>query len=348
MPSALPKDAEKHYVPGCVPETIRNLTAAAERGEFGYGVVAAFIKAVEQGLDPRFSKTRPVPVAMLEAIRANPDMEPRKIVYVGLKEGRWDWADVEAFEENADALAQSRAKRPSKTVYLTRSRRARVHRPRTTGAFAPKISLDAVCDHQLSDGAKTTLALIMARAGRSAKLVTYTSSLATQLGRTTRTLRNHFAQLEEAGLIRRRAGTHVNTVEIEILEACRPEPYQEPEDIAAYRTVRSSPNPSVRLLAETIVMLASETGAAPRPEGGGRKGISAFNPDLRFLESAPRRDARLSPPTSHSTLLQMHRPPGFRPYDAVRRHGTQSAFQPNRMESSTLSSSAVKDAFSWR
>lgn len=316
MPAALPAEAEPYVVPGSIPETVRRLTAAAERGEFAWSVVASFIRAAESGRDVRFAKTKPVPLRMREAIEAEPGVPPRAIIYRGLEQGLWTWEDVEAFEANAEALSSARRPRERRGVYLTRSRRARRRPPDTGGQFVPKMALDAICDHRICDGAKALLALILARAGKSDTLVTYTSSLASQMGRTPRTVRNHFRQLEEAGLIRREPGRHPNTVKITVTAACRPDPYVEPMEIKAFRVARRSEVAAVRMLADaTLIACWREHRDLLVPEGG-RKGISAFNLDSRLESASPLaalpdglQKGALSPPTTHSTLLRKL-PPG--------------------------------------
>lgn len=315
MSDPLPLEAEQYVVPGCIPDSIRNLTAAAERGEFGYSVIAGFLSAVERGRDPRFAKTRPVPMRMREAIEANPDLPPRQVIYKGLQDGLWSWEDVETFERNAEALSAARHRPQPRGVYLTRGRRVRRRPPDTGGQFVPKMALDAICDWRICDGAKACLAILLARAGKADCLVTYTSSIATQMGRTARTVRNHFRQLEEAGLIRREPGGHPNTVKVTILPPCRPEPYVEPLDVKAFRLARRCSNPAIRTMADAVVLASWN---AYRPElcpQEGRKGISAFNPTTILKGETgegegPRPRPHLSPPTSHSTLLK--RMPPFR------------------------------------
>lgn len=338
MSEALPIEAEQYVVPGSVPETIRRLTDAAERGEFGYSVIARFVRAADSGRDPRFAKTRPVPLRMREAIEAEPGMPPRQVIYRGLEAGLWTWKDVEIFEANAAALSKARTKPEARGVYLTRSRRKRRRPPDTGGQFVPRMSLDAVCDGRICDGAKACLALILARAGKADTLVTYTSSLATQLGRTPRTVRNHFRQLEEAGLILREAGTrHPNTVKITLLPACRPKPYSEPLDMKAFRLARRSPDPAIRTMADAVVLMSWKANKAEFGPVDRRKGISAFNLEsyLSGTSGQPRAAPVRSPPhaplppTSHSNLLR--HPSGPRPSLLFSHRRTEQTPEQSRM-----------------
>lgn len=369
MSELLPLEAERYVVPGSVPETIRNLTDAAERGEFGYEIVALFAKAVSKGRDPRFAKTKPVPLRMREAIEAHPELHPRQVIYRGLEAGLWTWEDVEAFENNAVALCEAKRRPEPRGVYLTRNRRRRRRLPDTGGQFVPKMSLDAVCAGSICDGAKTCLSLILARAGKSDTLVTYTVSLASHLGRTPRTIRNYFIQLEEAGLIRREPGRHPNTVKITILPACRPEPYHEPLDVTAFKLARRSKNEAVRALAETVVLVSYNAHRDQFREHSvlqdRRKEISAFNPesngskpDMSGLRPEGHYPGRtLSPPTSHSRLLQRPgRPRSALPYGDYRKIVPPEAPVPasnaqglgSRSASSASSSLGERMAFLWK
>lgn len=301
----LPLGAEDYIVSGDPVMTLKNLADAVGRGEFGLEVVQGYVSEVRKGREPRFSRTRPALLAIKEAIEAEPGTEPRKVVYRGLSEGLWSWEDVEAFEMNAQVLSETR-KRPSpRGTYLTRNRRTRPLMPDVDGQFSPKLALGVSCHQGLTDGAKACMAVLAARAGRRRVLVTYTSSIAAQLGRTPRTVRNHFIQLEAAGLITREPGKHPNTVRIVILDAALPEPWQEPEDQKAFRLARRSNDPALRLLAETVVIASLERHREPFGPPGRRKGISAFNLDSDSGYGGG--DVGPSAPTSHSRLIVKER-----------------------------------------
>lgn len=360
MSEALPLEAEQYVLPGRVPDTIRNLTAAAERGEFGYAVISSFLRAVERGRDPRFAKTKPVPLRMREAIEADPDVPPRQVIYKGLQEGLWSWEDVEAFERNAEALSAARRRPQPRGVYLTRGRRRNRRPPDTGGQFVARMSLDAVCDSRICDGAKACLAILLARAGKSDGFVTYTSSIATQMGRTPRTVRNHFRQLEEAGLIRREAGRHPNTVRIEILPPCRPEPYVEPMDVKAFKLARRCSNPAIRTMADTVVLAAWNAFEPQLRTSEGRKGISAFNPiQIKTGSGADGRaspDGRYAAATTHSTLMKrvppvglgrLGRPPGQAARPEGAQEGRETAYR-KESEPRACSSSSENTALAWK
>lgn len=316
MPAYL-QDSLRQYIDPCSTfVSIRNLTLAAEKGDIPLSSVAAYIRASERGDEIRFSKTRPVPLAMKEMIDRRRDLLPRQVVYMGLKDGLWDLDDVEAWETNQTVLSEARSP-VRRGVYLTRDRRvSQRHNPRTEGRFVPKMSLDALCRFGLSDGAKTCLALLLSIAGKESTIVTYTSSIATEMGRTPRTVRNHFIALEAAGLIARTPGREPNTVRITISTDCRPEAYQEPDHIKAYKLAARSPNKMLQMLAFSVSSAAM--GAYPsefRP-GRGRKEISAFNPESNLIqtERTETHATDLKPthrnvgPTTHSTLIRGLKP----------------------------------------
>lgn len=180
--------------------------------------------------------------------------------------------------------------------------------------FVPKMSLEAICSFKISDGAKACLAILMSIAGRETTFTTYTSSVARRMGRTARTVRNHFIALEEAGLIARTQGSSPNTVRITITDVCRPEPFKEPVDVKAYRLARRSSNPALQMLAFTAASAAMEAFPAEFGMEEGRKEISAFNPESIFFLSNAGRDgenaagsrSRGGGVTTHSDL---HRTP---------------------------------------
>jgi hypothetical protein len=333
MAYCLPKEAERYVDATSTLNSIRNLAAAVERGELGISALVTFAKAAGSGETPRFAATRPVPLDMLKAIRENPEEPPRKIVYAGVASGRWTMDDAERYEENEAVLSERRKKKiaPTRGVYLTKHRRGRSYRPSTDNRFVPKVSLDAVLRPGVSDGAARCLNLIMSIAGKATEITTYTSSLATTLGKTARTVRNYFIQLEGAGLISRRPGRQYNTVHITIHDDCRPDAYVEPNDIKAFKMARKSTNAGLHLMAMTVVMTSMEVHQDAFATSDRRKEISVFNRDSNSLMSkavgslhspatAPKasnaRAVGLRPPTTHSTLLVDPRKPlqGKRPY----------------------------------
>ena len=294
------------------------MIAAVEGGEIELSSLVEFAKAAGSDEKPKFSQTTPVPIEMLEEIRANPDIPARTIVYTGVVDGRWTYEDAESYEENAEVIAmRSKKHKPTKGVYLTRSRKTRTHKADVEGMFVPKTSLDVFCRPGLSDGARACLSLLLALAGKENSLVTYTSSLATMMGRTTRTVRNYFIALEDVGLITRKPGKHYNTVSITIHPDCRPEPYKEPTDITAYKLARKSKNPELNEMAMTVAILSFDAHREHFDNLDRRKVISPFNSESNeYAENNNERQSftdkpqpnevkkgSLSPPTTHSNLL---------------------------------------------
>jgi hypothetical protein len=312
MPSYLPESLCEFIDPTSTYASLRNLTAAAEVGMIELSAIASYARAVEKGEKIRFSRTVPIPLIMIETIQRRKHIEPRKVVYQGLEEGLWGWPEVEAWENNQAVISEAHRKAPPrKGVYLTRGRKVAPRLPRTGGMFVPKMSLDAVCSFKICDGAKACLSVLMSLAGKETTLTTYTLSVASLLGRTTRTVRNHFIALEEAGLILRTPGSKPNTVRITITETCRPEPYKEPVDVKAYKLARRSGNPALQMLAFTAASAAMQAFPAEFQMEEGRKEISGFNPEsIFFLLEAPAtaQTARRSQgATTHSNLVRGER-----------------------------------------
>jgi hypothetical protein len=315
MPSYLPEVLSQYIDPTSTYATLRNLIAAAESGSVDLSAVTAYARAAAKGDAIRFSRTVPIPLIMKETIERRSHLEPRRVVYQGLEEGLWDWSDVEAWETNEAILREVRLKSPPKKgVYLTRGRRSAPRLPRTEGMFVPKMSLDAICSFKISDGAKACLAVLMSIAGRETTFTTYTSSIAHRMGRTARTVRNHFIALEEAGLIVRTQGSSPNTVRITITETCRPEPYKEPDDIKAYKLARRSSNPALQILAFTAASAAMQAFPTEFEMEDRRKEISAFNPESIFFlfeaRSSVDKARRHRGATTHSDLIRPERSGG--------------------------------------
>lgn len=282
-------------------KSIQRLTAAVTAGDIDLTVLKTFVDATAAGRTVQFQKTRPVSLIMLEHIRAHPNEEPRRVVYRGYSDGLWSYEDVEQWEVNHAVLSSARKTSVRRAAYLTRSRRVRRALPKVSDQFVPKMSMDVICHRDLPDGAKACLATLLTLAGKKDELVTFTSSIATMLGRTPRTVRNYFIALEECGLILRRPGSDPNTVHIRILPISKPEPYQEPRDITAYRMARRSSNPVLREMAETVAAFSWNLHQADGRKEEGRKEVSAFN---LLLIHKPEKEAKTqrSGPTSHSNF----------------------------------------------
>ncbi len=280
MPDFLPASARALIDDSDKIVSIQRLTAAVATGDIDIGVLKTYVDATAAGRSIRFQQTKPVSLIMLEHIRAHPNEEPRRVIYRGWDQKLWTYEDVEQWELNNSVLSNARKTSVSRGAYLTRRRRVRRALPKVSDQFVPKMAMDVICHRDLPDGAKACLAVLLGLAGKKDEVVTFTSSLATMLGRTPRTVRNYFIALEECGLIERRAGSSANTVHIKIKPVSKPEPYQEPKDITAYRLARRSANPALREMAETVAAFSWKVHqAAPAPRAG-RKVISAFNLNL--------------------------------------------------------------------
>jgi hypothetical protein len=285
MPDFLPASARSYIDETDKLASIQRLTGAVAAGDVDISVLKTYVDATAAGRPVRFQQTKPVSLLILEQIRAFPNEEPRRVVYRGLNEGRWTYEDVEQWEINNGVLSNARKTSVSRGVYLTRKRRVRRALPKVSDQYVPKMSMDVICHRDLPDGAKACLSVLLGLAGKKDEIVTFTSSLATMLGRTTRTVRNYFIALEECGLIERRAGSSANTVHIKIKPISKPQPYQEPKDITAYRMARRSANPVLREMAETVAAFSWKVHQETSSPMEGRKVISAFNLNLNPKEN---------------------------------------------------------------
>lgn len=276
MPDILPADCAA-LIDGDPLKSIQRLTAAVASGNIDLSTLKTFVDATAAGRSIQFQKTRPVSLIMLEHIRSHPNEEPRRVIYRGLAERLWTDEDVEQWEANNSVLSSARKTSVRRAAYLTRKRRVRRALPKVSDQFVPKMAMDVVCHRDLPDGAKACLAVLLSLAGKKDEVVTFTSSVATMLGRTPRTVRNYFIALEECGLIVRKPGSDPNTVHIRILSISKPEPYQEPKDITAYRLARRSSNPALREMAETVAAFSWNLHQELGRKEEGRKEVSAFN-----------------------------------------------------------------------
>lgn len=348
--SALPAELEPYIVAGSPEQSLHAVTAAAARGEFGYDVVAKLASIIARGDEPRFRKTKPVPLHVLEFVKARQGTMPAtQAIWVGVRDGLWSEDVAAAFLENHVALSEVKRRPAPRGVYLTRRRRKHRVLPQTAGMYVPKMSLDALLDGWVRDGAKTCLALLLSKAGKAKTLVTYTCSIAMQLGRTPRTIRNYFIELEQAGLIRRRPGKTPNTVEIAFAEACRPSPYKEPLDVAAFKLARRSDNPALRHLADTVTLMSWKANKGVLCPAERRKEISAFNPDSILRERADTATVVRSGVTTHSTKTTF-RPKAFfqRPSPRMEVSFAQERELPSRCSSRAERSSGDGSYFSLR
>lgn len=322
MSIALPREAEKYVDPDSSINSLRSLVEAAAEGKIDLSVVAGYARIAAKGDKPSFKVTASIPVSMIKAIEAHPEKSPRQVVYGPGLDTLWTWEDAEKWELNASALhdARMRSKKTVKErgVYRTRNLLPRTPRPKTNNMFTAKVNHEALSRPGLSDGARQCLLWLVTLAGKNDTLTTYTSSLATLMERTPRTVRNYFIALEEADLISRRPGTHYNTVHIELHPDCRPAKYEEPRDVKAFKIARKSPNPALHLMAMSVVMASMDVHRDEFATQDRRKEITVFNQEsnvlMRRMVDKPAlpsvdgvmkqaRSGGMTPPTSHSTLL---------------------------------------------
>ncbi len=320
MPDVLPADCAA-LIDNDPLKSIQRLTAAVAAGDVDLSTLKTFVDAAAAGRSIQFQKTKPVSVIMLEHIRSHPHDEPRRVVYRGLADGLWTYEDVEQWELNHAVLSSARNSSVRRAAYLTRKRRVRRTLPKVSDQFVPRMAMDVICHRDLPDGAKACMAALLSLAGKKDELVTFTSSIATMLGRTARTVRNYFIALEECGLIVRRPGADPNTVHIRILPVAKPEPYQEPKDITAYRLARRSSNPALREMAETVAAFSWNLHQGFGRKEEGRKEVSAFNLLLIHKPHEEPKPRQLGP-TTHSN---------FRPFMKTNR----SLWRSSRRENSS-------------
>lgn len=303
MSVTLPLEVEPYIIKGSPADSLRAVTAAAERGEFGFEIVAKLAAVIARGVEPRFAKTKPIPLYVLEYLRQHEDkMLPTQTIWVGVRDGLWSEDVAIAFCENQAVLSEAKRKPAPRGVYLTRNRRKNRILPKVDGRFVPKMSLEALLEGHVRDGAKTCLALLLSLAGKANVLITWTSAIATQLGRCTRTIRNYFIELEESGLIQRKPGKEPNTVEITFSPACKPEPYKEPLDIKAFKLARRTSNTVLRNLADTLTLMSWKEHEEELCPDGGRKEISAFNSESYLNRKTDTTSVTGSGVTTHSTI----------------------------------------------
>ncbi|MCS4089799.1 hypothetical protein [Rhizobium sp. BK176] len=319
MSIALPRETKQYVDPSSTTKSLRQLCDAVDAGAIDVSALVAFAKIAGTGETPRFKVTSPLPVTMLDAIKGKTKEEQNKAVYVGFGDGLWTWEDVENYENNKAALGEKAAKpRQTKATYRTRKAMPQVRRPNVDNMFTPKVSMEALTRPGLSDGAKQCLILLVGLADKDDTLTTYTTSLATMMDRTPRTIRNYYVALEEAGLIFRRPATHYNTVHITLHPDCRPPKYEEPRDVRAFKLARKSSNPALHLMAMSVVIASVDAHSDAFTTSDRRKEVSMFNLESNSLKkklgdnpvlgavatATPKRHySGLSAPTTHSTLL---------------------------------------------
>jgi hypothetical protein len=321
MSEVLPLKAKQYVDPSSATRSLRNLCDAVDSGSIDVSALLAYAKLAGKRETPRFRITSPLPNSMLKAIRGLDLTDARKRVYLGVSEGVWTWDDAGNFENNATALSETHKKasqNSSAGVYRTRNRTPRSRTLNVGGMFTAKVSIEALSRPGLSDGARQCLILLVGLASSDDTLTTYTSSLATMMDRTSRTIRNYYAALEEAGLITRRPATHYNTVHITLHPDCRPSKYEDPRDVRAFKLARKSTNPALHLMAMSVVIASVDAHTDAFTTLDRRKEVSVFNQESNSLMQrltnvhpakaapppvSPIGRSGLSSPTTHSTLL---------------------------------------------
>jgi hypothetical protein len=121
-------------------------------------------------------------------------------------------------------------------------------RPATpSGRWVGRVSLDPMVDWDLSDGAVRCLQLVVSLAGGIGRsVVTLTSSIAKQIGRTARTVQNYWNSLAAAGYIRRTFDRRSGRVTVTVTDLVAPPPMPEvkkpwprpPNPMAAWKRKR--------------------------------------------------------------------------------------------------------------
>ncbi len=303
MSTALPRAAEQYVDPASSINSLRKLLDAVEAGEIDIGVIATYAKTAARGETPKFKVTEAIPAVMLKMIEARgPDRTPRQVVYgTGFQDGLWTWEDIEKWEMNDAALKTKAKRRAERGVYKTRNLVPRTRRPKIDNMFTGKVSHDALSRQGLSDGARQCLLWLVTLAGKEDEFTTYTSSIATLMERTPRTVRNYFIALEEAELITRRPAAHYNTVHITLHPDCRPPKYEEPRDVKAFKMARKSHNPALHLMAMSVVLASVDAHPETFTTLDRRKGISVFNQESKSLMQRLADNPTLTPPTPRPT-----------------------------------------------
>ncbi|MBI0436081.1 hypothetical protein [Roseomonas sp. KE0001] len=110
--------------------------------------------------------------------------------------------------------------------------------PRSTGRYVPHLSLDPVT--HLRGCALATLLLVRSLADQAGRLVTLTTSLASQLGYTRRAVQYAYHELRAAGYVEHRYDAQRGVVVLELLEAVLPAP----EAVQGQQAERRAPTPS--------------------------------------------------------------------------------------------------------
>lgn len=164
--------------------------------------------------------TTTMPEAARAAIRGLPHDAAWKVLAAGLGAGRWGWEVFEA--HSARTLTPEPPPQRPRLPAKTRLRRWDERPTVPSNRFVQKRSLDPTLDWEVNDGAFRCLDLLIALAGKAGEVTTFTSSLAKQLGRTTRTVQNYYRALVAAGYIEHSFDRSTGRVHIRLTARCRP------------------------------------------------------------------------------------------------------------------------------
>jgi hypothetical protein len=198
------------------------------------------------------TEERPSMPTLLDRIRAAIAGTPRefwpKTVATHAQAGAWDLIEaLTALRELQEptpcgAPPQQRWRLPPRTRATRWDERPAL----PSGRWTDRMSLDATLDWGVSDGAARTLALVVSLAGGAGRtLVTLTCSIARQLGRTARTVQNHWNALVAAGYITRATDRRSGLSTITVTDLVKPPPMPEkpkqwprlPRPLAGWRRV---------------------------------------------------------------------------------------------------------------
>lgn len=163
---------------------------------------------------------------LLQAVAAAPGLGVSTIARAGVASGHWTLQEAEAFErawlETPDRAPRSSAPRRSPVT-----RRARLSRRRCSfSRYVRRFSIDVLVHPGLSTGAITTLVYLISRCGRHKQLRACTSWLAADLGVTSRTIQNHYRQLEQAGFLVRSSPDRLGRTTIYLTDLVEARPAQ--------------------------------------------------------------------------------------------------------------------------
>lgn len=229
--------------------------------------------------------TTAMPAAARAAIRGLPADRAQQVLALGITAGHWGWEALEAFSSSrATPVPEPRPRLPAKTRLARWDERPAA----PCGRFIMKRSLDPTLDWGISDGAARCLDLILSLAGKDLSLVTFTSSLARQLGRTSRTVQNYYRALVEAGYLLHEFDRDSGRVTLTLTEAVRVPAYKPQTHERLHDVARRSRSPKLRSKLREVYAMA-------RGEEGGAKIGSHINSTTNSKEASRRIETRNEP-----------------------------------------------------